>query len=52
MEGKQVEETPDELFFDGRGDGGASCERAKSGRLRESRTRWMTRVQTSMASTS
>lgn len=52
VEGKQVEETPDELLLDGSGDGDAACDKKQSGQLRESRTRWTIRVHTSMASTS
>lgn len=52
VEGKQVEETPDELLLDGGGDGDAACDKKQSGQLRESRTRWTIRVHTSMASTS
>ena len=40
VEGKQVEETPDELLLDGGGDGDAACDKKQSGQLRESRTRW------------
>lgn len=33
VEGKQVEETPDELLLDGGGDGDAACDKKQSGQL-------------------